>query len=647
MADIKQNKDVQLEKQPCFTYDIPLTHLSKYEEGWLDKIFRSSKNFFNKLTNEVIERLKPLDEQLSPLNEKTLELYKQIKDIEKTEKEETDEKLKKQLKQNKEALSKEKKKLHDEMHTMKKEWLESNGFTGPKYRRLFGLAKQIRDEQGFIGEVPSTVSRVLSKRIATSLDKYLFSNGKKIHFKPFFEFTYISGEDKKTDFHIDFENKVFIIENAFFSNHYVPQKNARRKYYRQILPQKYKEYCQMAYQKNPNAKVKSFDEWKNMKINQFKKKKYKMILPLNIDEKNEYLMSCIRQNKVKYVGLKRKLKGDRWTYYACVTALGTSPQAKMKKNIFRPLLENLSEIKTAGLDLGPSTAVLTSADNDGANVQTDFFKLGYKSLDERMKRIKDLDTFLENSRIISNPDCFQEDGQHIKGKKLKNFSKKYNKIKMKRKYEYECLTETKKNKYNYLAKEIVSTHGPNIKIENNQIHQWAQKKKKTEYKNVEMTVTNKKGETKTLHKVQKSKKQHGKSILKYSPKTFVNSIDNLLNEIGVGSLTEIDAYKTKASQYDHIKDEYIKVGLGVRAKEIDGYYVPRDAYSSFIILNANEHGEVNKEMLSKGFNEFCEEMPEAVKRAEKAGNISKNFGFDECKRKDRRYIDKNDMSMMF
>lgn len=110
MADIKQNENVQLEKQPCFTYDIPLTHLSKYEEGWLDKIFRSSKNFFNKLTNEVIERLKPLDEQLSPLNEKTLELYKQIKDIEKMEKEETDEKLKKQLKQNKEALSKEKKK---------------------------------------------------------------------------------------------------------------------------------------------------------------------------------------------------------------------------------------------------------------------------------------------------------------------------------------------------------------------------------------------------------------------------------------------------------------------------------------------------------------------------------------------------------
>ena len=63
--------------------------------------------------------------------------------------------------------------------------------------------------------------------------------------------------------------------------------------------------------------------------------------------------------------------------------------------------------------------------------------------------------------------------------------------------------------------------------------------------------------------------------------------------------------KYKASQYDHIKNEYIKVPLVQRFKDIGGHIVQRDLYSAFLIRNSsNDFEHADTEMCNATFDEF-------------------------------------------
>ena len=58
-------------------------------------------------------------------------------------------------------------------------------------------------------------------------------------------------------------------------------------------------------------------------------------------------------------------------------------------------------------------------------------------------------------------------------------------------------------------------------------------------------------------------------------------------ELYGGQMQTVNTRTFKASQYDHVKDEYIKVPLTQREKVVGGYTVQRDLYSAFLIKNAD------------------------------------------------------------
>ena len=247
-----------------------------------------------------------------------------------------------------------------------------------------------------------------------------------------------------------------------------------------------------------------------------------MTLPLDIDKNNAYIQDCIKNSEFRYAGLKRKLKNGRWTYYACITAKGESPVLKEKK-LLSFMVEELTNTYEVKIDIYGPEVELFAKSNDEEKVES--FELGYDSLNKRMKTLSNIDRYMENSRIVTNPDCYQEDGQKIKGQKIHTRSKGYNDIRAKRKYQFDCHSETLKNRYNHLAKYIVTHYGANISLEI--------------IKKEDMNVREKKNER--------------RKVLKYSQMTFIHALEKIVADIGIGQVNIIKN-KNEQNNQENIED---------------------------------------------------------------------------------------------
>ena len=104
----------------------------------------------------------------------------------------------------------------------------------------------------------------------------------------------------------------------------------------------------------------------------------------------------------------------------------------------------------------------------------------------------------------------------------------------------------------------------------------------------------------------KCKKRFGKSISENAPAKLLAIIIAKLEYIGK-KIEKIDTRKAKASQYNHIKNEYRKAGLEIRYKELDNnIIVQRDLYSAYLIKNIENRSEYDRFNLIKGFDKFME-----------------------------------------
>ena len=82
-------------------------------------------------------------------------------------------------------------------------------------------------------------------------------------------------------------------------------------------------------------------------------------------------------------------------------------------------------------------------------------------------------------------------------------------------------------------------------------------------------------------------------------------LDNKLKSFNKG-LIKINTVKAKASQFDHISEEYHKKSLSTRwAKLSNGDIVQRDLYSAFLIQNINETlDNFNMELIDVNYCSF-------------------------------------------
>lgn len=123
----------------------------------------------------------------------------------------------------------------------------------------------------------------------------------------------------------------------------------------------------------------------------------------------------------------------------------------------------------------------------------------------------------------------------------------------------------------------------------------AKRSSKTERQDKPTDVIQKDGTVKTVNKF-KRKKRFGRSINRRSPSRFLSELKRKAESSG-GTYTEVNTQTFKASQYNHVTDECVKVPLSQRFKLIGNDSVQRDLYSAFLIKNADstfEHPDRDK-----------------------------------------------------
>ena len=71
------------------------------------------------------------------------------------------------------------------------------------------------------------------------------------------------------------------------------------------------------------------------------------------------------------------------------------------------------------------------------------------------------------------------------------------------------------------------------------------------------------------------------------------------------TLKYVDKYNYRASQYNHVTNEYTKPKLSERVKEIWKNIIQRDLYSAYLLLNHNEdYKEIDRKKCIEHFNTF-------------------------------------------
>ncbi|MBS6928852.1 MAG: hypothetical protein KH152_10245, partial [Finegoldia magna] len=205
------------------------------------------------------------------------------------------------------------------------------------------------------------------------------------------------------------------------------------------------------------------------------------------------------------------------------------------------------------------------------------------------KKLRRLDRKLERSKRSNNPDNYNIDGTTKKGKRKWIYSKRYIKLRQKRKDLYRKLASKRKEYQEILANKIISL-GVDIKVETMRFNALQKRAKNT-------TINKKNG------KINK-KKRFGKSLSNNSPSQLLTIIDRKLHYVGC-YLKKIDTFEVKASQFNHKTKACVKKRLSQRWNVIDNIKIQRDLYSAFLIQNVcDDLKSVDTDLCDKKYDKF-------------------------------------------
>ena len=129
------------------------------------------------------------------------------------------------------------------------------------------------------------------------------------------------------------------------------------------------------------------------------------------------------------------------------------------------------------------------------------------------------------------------------------------------------------------------------------------KAKMTKKSDTPTTIIDKNGTSKQVFKYKK-RKRFCRSMNNRAPARFISILIRKAIQYG-GAVHKVDTKSFKASQYDHLQDNYVKHSLSERDKYIGGVKVQRALYSAFLLKNSNgtfDHPDRDKCIL--GFPKF-------------------------------------------
>ena len=322
--------------------------------------------------------------------------------------------------------------------------------------------------------------------------------------------------------------------------------------------------------------------------------KIKVKIPHNKNSKHyQYEMDCLK-DRTKYCRIVRRMFNNGWHYYVQLVQEGIPPQ---KHEVGKGRV---------GVDIGPSTAAIVSK-NKCSLKELGTNQNEIKSFD---KKIKKLQRQMDRSRRNSNPQNYNEDGtvrKIRKGKKKWSYSKRYYKTRNKLKTFQRKRATSIKQWQEAFANEIISD-GNVVFIESMSFNGLKKKSKETK--------KNSKGKY-------QSKRRMGKSIQMHAPAQFVSIIERKLSYAG-GVLFKVNTYKFKASQYDHVTDEYHKKKLSQRYALIDGEPVQRDLYSAFLLMNSeSDLTHADRELCIQEYDNFKKNHDICINELKKQNGIKK------------------------
>jgi hypothetical protein len=237
-----------------------------------------------------------------------------------------------------------------------------------------------------------------------------------------------------------------------------------------------------------------------------------------------------------------------------------------------------------GIDIGPQTIAYV-ADNEVA-----LKELADKVNDiEHKKQI--LQRKLDRSRRAANPNNYAPDGTIKRGVKLThNKSKRYISTQRELADLMRKQAETRKRQHNELANHLLSL-GDRFYVEDMQWPSLTHRAKKTE-------ISEKTGRY-------KRKKRFGKSVGNKAPAMLISILDQKLRSRGKPGVTKVPT-SVRASQYNHISDDYHKKELGERWNDMqDGRRIQRDLYSAFLLQHIDtDNNNFDKPTLFRDYENF-------------------------------------------
>lgn len=319
-------------------------------------------------------------------------------------------------------------------------------------------------------------------------------------------------------------------------------------------------------------------------------------LPIKLDPGNDYENEMLKKH-VKYCRLIKKPGRNKSHWYVQLSLEG-KPAVKYNRQTGE-VLHPIGHGKV-GIDIGPQT-IAYAAENE-----VKLLELADRVNNiEREKRV--LARKLDRSRRATNPDNYAEDGTIKRGVKLtRNKSKRYIKCQRQLANLMHRQADIRKRQHNELANHLLSL-GDQFYIEDMAWPALTHRSTKTE-------VSEKTGKI-------KRKKRFGKSVGNKAPATLTGLLDIKLKSRGLQGIVEVPT-SVKASQYNHITDDYQKKKLSERWNHMpDGRQIQRDLYSAFLLQHMNEtRTGFDQEALNRDYEHFVflhDQCIEALKKAPK------------------------------
>ena len=341
----------------------------------------------------------------------------------------------------------------------------------------------------------------------------------------------------------------------------------------------------------------------NGKIKKSKTYQYQFSLK-TIRQKDIYLKEAML-NKVKYCRIVRKPFGKQYRYFVQLVMEGKPP-----------IKQRVKGKGTVGVDPGVSIVAYS-------NDKTARFVQLAEGIERYDKQIEVLSRQIERILRINNPDCYDENGVAIKGKKPTVRTKNYYDAIMELKTVYRKRSEFILLSHRTLANQIASI-ADTVITEPMDYKALQRKVKQTKRQENPSTITKKDGSVITIHKY-KRKKRFGSSINRRAPATFFKILEDKIYSNG-GKVIKVNCTKYKASQYNHITKEATKSLLSNRTKLIGTDLVQRDLYSSFLLYNIKDNENIDFDACNLNFNKFLELQQQVVEEIKTKGDTTKNFG---------------------